>query len=133
LSHDLAVFHASGPLTDDGAAERYQALVGVQAVAMNETIPEVAAFLADLKARYPDIDEVPESAVADNPWSGGFDLGRDHVGMTIRPARAPEVGPFVVELAARHGLVCFDPHGGVSGGVSGGVMAGSGLHCCIVG
>lgn len=112
MSYDLCVFLADSPLTDDDAGERYQALVGVDGIVMDELNPAVAAFLADLKARHPDIDEVPESEVADNPWSGGFDVGHDHVAMTIRPARAPEINPFVLELATRHGLVCFDPQDG---------------------
>lgn len=112
VSYDLCVFHAASPLTDDDAGERYQALVGVDGISLDELSPAVAAFLADLKVRYPDIDEVPESEVADNPWSGGFDVSRDHVAMTIRPACAPEVGHFVEELAKRHALVCFDPQEG---------------------
>ncbi|MDH5559011.1 MAG: hypothetical protein OEZ03_16815, partial [Alphaproteobacteria bacterium] len=112
MSYDLCVFYTTEPLTDDDAGERYQALAGVDGILMDEMIPAVAAFLADLKTRYPDIDDVAEGEVADNPWSGGFDVGQGHVAMTIRPARAPEVAPFVVELATRHGLVCFDPQDG---------------------
>lgn len=112
MSYDFCVFYTIEPLTHDDAGELYQALVGAEVPSTVEPSPPIAAFLAELTGRYPDIDDVAESEVANNPWAGGFEVGQGHVAMTIRPARAPEVGRLVVELAARHGLVCFDPQEG---------------------
>jgi len=64
ISYDLCVFYTTEPLTDDDAGERCQALAGVDGILTDEMIPAVAAFLADLKTRYTDIDDMAKSEVA---------------------------------------------------------------------
>lgn len=48
-----------------------------------------------------------------SPWSAGLDVGDGYVLMPMQWGRASEVAPRIVELAGRHGLVCFDPQAGV--------------------
>jgi hypothetical protein len=66
----------------------------------------VAAFHEALLARFPPGDP-------DSPWMAALDLGIDHVIMNLswspRGTRAIEA---VLELAAEHGLVIWDPQSG---------------------
>jgi hypothetical protein len=69
--------------------------------------PAIAAFVAALLARWPDID-VDESS----PWSASPLIG-DASGSTFYTgvvwSRADEVGELIAATAREHGLVCYDP------------------------
>jgi hypothetical protein len=64
----------------------------------------VAAFVREITARWPQIDDVPEDEVDDCPWAVEFDQSPAHVVSAISWSRAEEVFPVYVETALRHGL-----------------------------
>jgi len=74
--------------------------------------PAVDAFYAELTARYPEIDSIPEDRVDDVefcPWSCALDRRPGHVIMTCVWCRADRVWEFVKGQAQKHGLAFFDP------------------------
>jgi hypothetical protein len=110
MSFDLAVWYSSTPQTNDRALWIYQALCDGDCSVV-EPQASVAAFLRELSAQYPDIDTVPEDEIDISPWTCCFDVSDGHVIMPISWGRVEEVAPIVVELAAKHGLVCYNPQG----------------------
>ncbi len=110
MSYDLAVWVGDPPESDQAAAERYAALVPLlEQPAPEPPHPALLAFADELLARYPDIDE---EAGEDSPWSEG-PLKNDIVGsffyFPMRYGSVQEAVPLIVEHAAAHHLVCFDP------------------------
>ena len=74
--------------------------------------PAVGAFYDELVATHPEIDDIPEERVDDHeycPWSIAMDRSPGHVVMCCVWSRADYVRTFVGELAAKHGLVLYDP------------------------
>ena len=59
--------------------------------------------------KYPEIDSYSDDEVDDCPWSVSLDVYGGAVLMSILWSRVEEVQSFVKELAAKHGLICFDP------------------------
>lgn len=113
MSFDLGVFYTERPQSDDDAGERYVALCdGSNLADWIEPSPKVEAFLNDLTTRYPQIDDVADEAVDDSPWSCAFDVSEGHAIMPMVWSRAEEMAAIIAELAAKHGLVCFDPQEG---------------------
>ena len=110
MSYDLGIWYSSYPLTDAEADERYSAFLangnGNGPVATDERL---SRFVDELTSRFPQIDDVSEDEIDACPWSVAFDLSSSHVCTPIMWARAEDVAPFVLELAERHGLVCYDP------------------------
>jgi hypothetical protein len=102
MSFDLAVWHSASQFTADAAEEKYRQLCDTRGTAGG---PVVAAFHHALVEHYP---EGPES-----PWSSGLAVTTDAIVMSIVWPRAKEVLTFVLDLAERHGLVCFNPQEGV--------------------
>ena len=110
MSYDLAVWVGDPPESDQAAAEKYGAFVPLLEQPPSEPPhPTLLAFADDLLARYPDIDD---EAGEDSPWSEG-PLKSDIVGsffyFPMRYGSVHEAVPFIVERAAAHKLVCFDP------------------------
>jgi len=113
MSFDLCVFHTEKPHSDDDAIDRYSAYCGDDDFSpWIEPSPKVAAFLKDLTAQYPDIDDVPAQNVDDCPWAAGLDLSEGHVVMPMVFSWAERMYPVVLDLAEKHSLVCFDPQQG---------------------
>jgi hypothetical protein len=115
MSFDLAVFYTTTPLTDADALKRYIGLCDANEVSKHiEPSPKVAAFVKDLTDRYPQIDDLPQDDFDDDcPWSIGFDLSEGHVIMCMIAGISDEVLDTIIELAKKHGLVCFCPQGSI--------------------
>ncbi len=110
MSFDLGVWYSSRPFTAKEADERYVALSkNGDVTRLIEPHQSVAEFVAALTAQYPQIDDVPEDKIDACPWTVEFDLSKGHATMPIMWSRVDDVAPFVMELAEKHGLVCYDP------------------------
>ena len=106
MSFDLGVWFAEARPSRAAASETYRRLCAGEPAAVGAG-GVVTGFYSALTA------EFPEAADASSPWSAGLDVGDDWVVMAMQWGRAAEVAPRVIELAARSGLVCFDPQAGV--------------------
>lgn len=74
--------------------------------------PAVDAFYAELTARHPEIDTVPEEKSGDYdycPWSCKLDHSSGHVIMSCVWSKATYVDGVVRQLARKHGLAVYDP------------------------
>ena len=111
MSCDFGVWFPHKRLSATEAGELYTRLCegdtsGVQAH------PAVDAFYADLIARYPERDSIPEDRVDDFdycPWSCALDHTPGHVIMPCVWPKADYVAHLVHELARKHGLAVYDP------------------------
>jgi hypothetical protein len=77
--------------------------------------PRVESFYADLIAKYPEIDTVPDDHIDDHdycPWSCALDHSSGHVLMPCVWSQAEKVECVVRELARKHGLAVYDPQQG---------------------
>jgi hypothetical protein len=108
VSVDLCVFHTGRPLTNEDAAERYAALCREEdRDRWIEPSPHVRAFYEELTGLFPD------DGGSNDPWAAGpLDHSDGHVIMNMPASKASEIRPIVLELAEKHGLVCFDPQSG---------------------
>jgi hypothetical protein len=71
----------------------------------------IVAFYEVLREVYP--DSGPASRHEETPWaSSPLDTGIDHVIIKLRHGSADDVIDTIVELAALHALVVFDPQDG---------------------
>ena len=113
MSFDLGVFYTTRVHTDGEAVRRYVAYCEEEDLGPYiEPSPSVAAFLVELTAEWPQIDEWPEETIDDCPWSAAFDVSEGHVLMPMVWSAADVVPPRIIALAAKHGLVCVDPQSG---------------------
>jgi len=72
--------------------------------------PKLLAFVADLLARYPDLDGDDQ----DTAWAAGplaNEIIGDFINMAIVWSLYDEAAGFVIETAHRHGLHAYDPQG----------------------
>ena len=111
MSYDLAVWEGDRPANDAAAATEFQALYArfVESEESVEPTARVAAYVAALLNRYPDIDT---DAGDDSPWSSGPLLSEASGPLVYFPmvwSRCDEVSAWAVELAEQHGLNCYDP------------------------
>jgi hypothetical protein len=70
---------------------------------------KIDAFYAELIGKYPDIDNYSDDEVDKCPWSVEIDISDGAVVMCMVWSRVDEVAPYVINLAARHDLSCYDP------------------------
>jgi hypothetical protein len=114
MSLDLGVFYTVRPHTDEEALNRYISLCGASdRSACIEPSPNVGQFLTELTASYPQIDDVPEKELDACPWSCAFDASEGHVIMSMVSSKYEQAAFLIVQLAEKHGLVCFDPISGM--------------------
>jgi hypothetical protein len=110
VSFDLAVLSAARPLTADEARRVYLRLCegddGATLLAPDERVDE---FAREIRARWPDLDDLPEEEVDDSPWSIGVDVSPRHMLVSFVWSRVDDTAPAFVDLAAKHGLYVFDP------------------------
>lgn len=110
MSFDLGVWYSPQSLSDAEAGECFAAFRsdgGVTCrVAGNERLAE---FVDALTSRYPQIDDLADDQIDACPWNVPFDVSEAHVTIPIMWSRMTEIAPVVMELAERHGLVCYDP------------------------
>ncbi len=116
MSFDLGVWYSSRSLTAAEADECYSAFHASgngkgngNANGQATTDERLTRFVHELTSRYPQIDDVADDEIDSCPWSVSFDLSPTHVKMPVMWTRAEEIAPVVMELAERHGLVCYDP------------------------
>jgi hypothetical protein len=108
MSYDLAVWHASRPITTQEAGDIFRRL-GEEELSAVGPHPGVNAFLAALTAQYPQIDDWDDNDIDNCPWSVAFDQSDRYVVMCISFSRVAEMMPLIEGLAAKHDLVCFNP------------------------
>lgn len=73
----------------------------------------VLAFHEELIARFPGLESLGVDDLDGSAWSMSPDATSSRVVLCMAWSRVAETMPFVLELAGRHGLVCFDPTAGV--------------------
>ncbi len=108
MSYDVSVWFSSRPIRPEEAGPFHVALCDGRRDGL-ESSPRVRRFVDELTARYPQIDDVPDDKVDECPWTIAFDQSEGHVIMCIARSRSEEMKPIVQGLAAKHGLVCYDP------------------------
>jgi hypothetical protein len=107
MSFELGVWREDGPVTAEGAGDKYER-VAEQNPPDGEPDPQVAAFHQEITSRFPDLDDLPDEDDS-SPWMDYLDLSADGLFMKIAFSRVGEMAPYVIELAAKYGLVCYDP------------------------
>jgi len=115
MSYDLGVWYPDRPLSNGEAGERYARLCEGDTGGLQEHL-EITAFYDELVAKHPELDDVPEERIDDHeycPWSIAMDRSPGHVIMCCVWSRAEYVREYVGNLAARHGLVLYDPQASV--------------------
>ncbi len=66
-------------------------------------------FVLELTAKYPQPQELPDDALANCVWSCDFDLSKAYCLLNIGWPFVDDVAPFVMELASKYRLICYDP------------------------
>lgn len=111
MSYDVAVWDGDAPANDEHAVRVNEELWARYEEGAEEPSPRILAFLRELTARYPDLEDLPENEIEDSPWS--VSPTDDAVGvysyLCLVYSKIEEALPFIVQTAKRHGLVCFDP------------------------
>jgi hypothetical protein len=111
MSFDLAVWHSESAPSKQEAHRLYLNLCKSKAIPQ-ERYAAVEAFYADLTSRYPEIDSLPEEALDSCPWSCAHDKSGFHVIMCMNHGdNLEEAAKFIVQLAEKHGLLCYNPQG----------------------
>ncbi len=106
MSYDIVCWEGTRPMDDRSAALEYARLLDSaewkRAAPPSSTMVE---FLRQLTARYP--DNIEEGGV----WAMPLDdsVHGELALICVNYSNALDVIPFVVEVSAEHGLVCFDP------------------------
>jgi hypothetical protein len=112
VSYDIAVWEGDRPANDKAALVAYNEMWARYENGDEPASGRILNFIAELTARYPDLDDLPNDEVDDSPWASGS-LREDVIGpfvyFTLVPSKVDEMVPFIVEAARRHELVCFDP------------------------
>ncbi len=111
MSFDLAVLSGQKRLIPADAGQIYVQLCEEPDTWSDllEADDRVAAFVDEITARWPQIDDVPEDEVDDCPWNIEFDQSPAHAISCIAWSRAEEVAPVYLEIALRHGLYVYNP------------------------
>lgn len=111
MSCDYAVWYPHKRLSDVEAGALYLALCDGDTSGVREH-PAVDAFYAELVAKHPQIDDLPEGQLDDHdlcPWSIAFDRSPGHLIMCCVWSKADDVGDLLKTLAIKHGLALYDP------------------------
>ena len=111
MSCDLAVWYPQKRIRNEEATELYLRLCDgdTSGVAPH---PAIDAFYADLTAKHPEIDRIPEEKIDDHdycPWSCKLDHSPSYVIMCCVWSKASYVHELVQGLARKHGLALYDP------------------------
>lgn len=108
MSFDLYVWREAQPITAEQADRICHHLAEGQAGVV-EPDDGVRAFHEELTARFPDLESLTDEEMETSPWSMSPEGMPTCVITTIRWPRAQELAAFVIDLAERHGLVCYNP------------------------
>lgn len=110
MSYDLAVWEGPRPATEAEALATYRRIMDrLESGPAAEPTPRIRAYVKALLHRWPDITE---DGGEESPWADGPMIGNadgDAVYFAMVWSRCEEAGEFAAQLAAQHGLVCFDP------------------------
>lgn len=110
MSYDLAVWEGHTPSTNADALAIYRrVLARMQASPREEPTPAIRAYVDALLAKWPDLDE-PDGD--DSPWNSApliNEASGDAIYFGMVWSQAEQASEFAVQVAADHGLVCFDP------------------------
>lgn len=114
MTYNLAVWKGERPASDEEALKTYQSLYDewLARGAPNRSsapVTEIAAYVESLLQRWPDIstDEGEDSPWADGPLID--DASGPIIYFPIMSRMCEEASEFAAQVAAKHGLVCFDP------------------------
>ena len=111
MSFDLGVWYATERIDNETAGRLYVRLCEGNTGGVVPH-PAVDAFYAELTARHPEIDTIPDERIGDFdycPWSCKLDHSPGHVIMSCVWPKATDVHQLVSELARKHGLAIYDP------------------------
>lgn len=111
MSYDLAVWEGERPANDLAAAAEFQRLYDryIDSGEPSAPTPRIAAYALALLDRYPDIST---PAGEDSPWSTSPLMNEASGPLMYFPMvgnRCDEVSAWAAQLAAEHGLNCYDP------------------------
>jgi hypothetical protein len=109
MSYDLALWNSGNATPSDSEAGRLYIELCEDQCGGGPVAAGIQELYTELTRRYPEIDNVPEEAVDDCPWSGLLNRSGHHVILNVVWSRAEEIRRFVFELAKKHNLVLFDP------------------------
>ncbi len=104
VSYDLAVWEGPQPATDADGEVTFENLFRryLDGDWPTEPVAHVAAFAEALLKRWPEDSE-------NSPYPSGISVSGPIAYIALSYSRAGEVSLYSAELAARFGLVCFDP------------------------
>lgn len=110
MSYDLAVWHSNRAVTIEEVASRYAAFCD-RSLESESAAPtsSIDAFVRDLTEKYSASGRCSEDDSGNSPWSSAFDVAGDFAVVSISWSRVAEVVPFLIRLADKHGLICYDP------------------------
>jgi hypothetical protein len=111
VSFDLGVWFPHRRISAQEAGVLYASLCDGNTSGV-QPHPAVEAFYAELTAKHPEIDSIPEDRIDDHdycPWSCALDKSDAHVIMPCVWSKADHVGQYVHALGAKHGLAVYDP------------------------
>jgi hypothetical protein len=109
MSFDLYVFPVDKAMSDRAASRHVMRL---QDADLDPDAPpgaELAGFLADFRARYPDLHALDEDSIEADQIPVLVDAYSSHAFLSIWWSAVAEVAAFALELTERHGLALFDP------------------------
>jgi hypothetical protein len=111
MSCDFGVWYPEKRIANDEAGKLYIRLCDSDTSGV-VSHPAIDAFHAELTARHPEIDTIPEEKIDNRdycPWSCKLDHSPGHVIMSCVWPKATYVHQLVQELASKHGLAVYDP------------------------
>ena len=115
MSIDLAVWEGARPDSEKDALKMYESLYDLYIDTDEPTAPSpaIAAYVAALLERCPDLTELDDDSVDDSPWSDGPLIENAsgpflYFGL-VRNAALDEAWRYAVDTARAMGLVAFDP------------------------
>ncbi|HEY4951619.1 MAG TPA: hypothetical protein VIH88_14885 [Candidatus Acidoferrales bacterium] len=111
MSFDLGVWYRDKRLANKEAGELYVRLCDGDASGVVQN-PAIEEFYAELTAKHPEIDKVPNETIDDHdysPWSCKLDRSSGHLIMCCVGPKATDVYRLVEDLARKHGLALDDP------------------------
>lgn len=111
MSFDLGVWYPQRRIGNEQARELYVRLCDSDTSGVVPH-PAIDAFYAELTAKHPEIDTIPEERIDDHdycPWSCKLDRSPGHIIMSCLWSKATYIHQLVQDLARKHGLAVYDP------------------------